>query len=481
MATSRSRNSASAASGSAAAAATNSGCPGSRVWITSLPRAPTTRAARARSAATSRGAVRRGAPRSRSTSQKMTVSAVSMRRSTASVPTKSPPVRPSRGLSAVTSIGLLPVERSICEHRPVVPALSVRSDVRPHSPHIAGRVDAHLSHVRPSCVSARSARHSEHFCSAAHVEHASNRARPFVFRSARVTEETSRAAARRALPSKVPETSSRERSSISTRGHPLDVVATPWDPGQRTSESADGTGDVHTTGMLMRRARSTATLVASQEGLRSSLSVSSCSSITTIVDTPGHGANTVERAPITTSAPTAAVSQSSGRHATPSPRRRSAAAPSRAMRCVGHTTKTGPLVAAANTAVNADAAGGIRTNPPPRSRTSRTAAPIGSVGSAGFVPCRGCATPALIFGDDADARTARNGPHHRSATHRHRSTTSGSTPRPLRETIGRRSAYSRPPDGAGDSATTQPPTRRPFRSTRTRSPTCTPRTAGGTA
>ena len=70
-------------------------------------------------------------------------------------------------------------------------------------------------------------------------------------------------------------------------------------------------------------------------------------------------------------------------------------------------------------------------------------------------------------GDDAVDRKLDTGPTHRLAAHRAKSMTEGSGPRPLRRARGRRVT---PSGGSTQSATTQPATRRPCRTMRTRLP-----------
>ena len=155
-------------------------------------------------------------------------------------------------------------------------------------------------------------------------------------------------------------------------------------------DSAEGTDDVAITGTPACCARSRATLVASHVGDRSSINDSSCSSITTIALNRGHGANTADRAPITTSTPPSALSHSSGTTAVEKPLRRNAAAPMLAIRCVGHTTSTGARTATAFTTLSADCVGGTVSSPPPCSINRYVAIATTSDASGLISPIREC-------------------------------------------------------------------------------------------
>ena len=144
----------------------------------------------------------------------------------------------------------------------------------------------------------------------------------------------------------------------------------------------DGTEETAMYATPARRARSRATSGAFHVGTRSSQYDSSCSSITTIDAIPTHGAQTPERAPITTSTPLAARDQSSGITATTRPRRRKLAAPNIHIRIVGHNANTGPLWAAAAITDIADCSGGTTITPPPCSISNRV--DVATPSSVGF-------------------------------------------------------------------------------------------------
>ncbi len=182
-----------------------------------------------------------------------------------------------------------------------------------------------------------------------------------------------------------------------------------------------------------------------------------------------HGANTADRAPITTSTPARALSHSSGISAVVKPLRRRNAAPTCAMRCVGHTTKTGPDSANAETTVSADNAGGMTNSAPPWALACFVAATTTSLTSFETAPCLGCTTRAFIRGDEALCNTARCEPIHLRATHEISGNRCSSMPVPEIDTNGERRSSAMPSVLCenGLMSVIQPPTRRLFRLTRT--------------
>ena len=150
--------------------------------------------------------------------------------------------------------------------------------------------------------------------------------------------------------------------------------------------------------------------------------------MTTIPASDAHGANTAERAPITTSTPARATSHCSGITAVVKPLRRNDAAPRDAIFSVGHTTNTGPRCATSATTANADASGGTTTSPAPTEAICSTACEIASSSDAVGVPRCGCTGRFRTCGADADDNTARQEPQKFWDTHLVSGTTSGSTP-----------------------------------------------------
>ena len=252
--------------------------------------------------------------------------------------------------------------------------------------------------------------------------------------------------------------------------------ARPGATGPRSSPQASasrvGTGETSTHGTPARRARSTTTSRACQVGARSCCQRSSCSSSTTTAARSGTGAHAAARVP-TTVAPAAAWAQSRGMTATADPR------PAQAQ---------------------AQVAGGGRPTAPGRGRGPEPQAAsddgVGVGGRRPGAPRRGRGQ--RVGRQRVDRRPGRDGTGgERAGGGRARTAASGDAvrsswagpagPAPRRPVgqvdqlgrrppaghLGDRASGPRPGGGSTPTATTQPPTRRPCRATRTIVPTRT--------
>ncbi len=375
----------------------------------------------------------------------------------------------------VTATTGRPAAASSSSRSRVTPGRRLAKADAPHTWHTGGRTVPHRRQAsRPSSPSPTAASHTSQRTSDRHERQASTRARPGVL----CTQTTVRSGSRRwrisaEVTSDVFQGSSRVRSTTSTIGQ----AARSSTVGTRTrfrptaaSPTTVGHGDVSRTGTPDRRARSTTTSRACHVGLRSSCRASSCSSTTTAAARPGHGAHAASRAPITTSTPPAARAQSCGTTATVSPARRRRAASRRARSIEGTTASTGPRrVAAAMTGTTSSVGGSRRTAASP----SKARAASGWIGATWRPLVAGAGNPATFVGGDAATRNGRRRPAaQRIDAQWASSISSAGGPRELTLASGRSRSASTPAAG-GSSSTTQPPTRRPCRGTRTRTPSAT--------
>ena len=210
----------------------------------------------------------------------------------------------SSAVSAVSSPTGSPTNASSSSRARSTPSRRRRSFVAPHRAHTFGRrspVDA--TNSPPTSDMIRSP--SRVLTSSPHVAQASNWALPLRFNTASTrpsppVDLMAAASADEKGPG-VPGSSPR-RSMISTRGHaPRSAVRDKLSlRSAAANASSDGAGDTSTHGIPRRRARSMATVLACQVGLRSSWSRSSCSSSTTIERRSGTVPHTADRAPVTT-------------------------------------------------------------------------------------------------------------------------------------------------------------------------------------
>ncbi len=263
--------------------------------------------------------------------------------------------------------------------------------------------------------------------------------------------------------------SSWRRSITSTRGQPsrsMDREGVSSGPAARAS--SDGHGEASTQGTPARRARSTATSRACQEGVCSCLWASSCSSRTSTAARSTTGAQAAERGPMTR-APPRAWAHSSGWTATGTPARRRRTPRSCASSTVGRSTRALPRRQAARTSGNRSAPGARRTTvgPDPAKASSARSSPVVGTGCDGT---HGSGTPVTARSGEAVRRNDTTGPAQRWAAHRARSTRSSGGPQPVTLARGRSTV---PSGGRDSSSVTHPPTRRPCSSMRTRVPTAT--------
>ena len=170
---------------------------------------------------------------------------------------------------------------------------------------------------------------------------------------------------------------------------------------------------------------------------------------------------------MTTSTPPRAKAHSSGINATEIPARRSRWAKTFAASTDAHTTNVGPTRAAANRAGIWSALGGKRKTPPPSAKSLVAAGDTGSAKT--FVRRSGAGRVTTILGEAVTKNGRSLEAHQRTEAQRHKSIISASGPIPLDLSIDFSLTAETPGDGK-PSETTQPPTRRPFKETRTRDP-----------
>ena len=347
----------------------------------------------------------------------------------------------------------------------VTPGFIKAIALEPHCWQTSGRTVPQRPHTRvPSSRWDTAASQFVQRCSERHARHASSRARPTVLitHTTRVDESRSDAISCE-LTSDRFHGSSSVRSTTLMNGQPATeseteapVTLSP----AHSNAAAVGMGEISTHAAPACAARSIATSRACQVGDRSSCSASSCSSSTTMLCRPGHGAHTALRPPTTTSTPAAACAHSSGSNATRSPTLRSRLAIARAANGVGCTTMHGPQRTISATSGSGSTNGGTRRTPLPTGSRLVTERRVGG-------------RPVTIVAGDAATRNGRTrGAPHRTAAQRAKSMTSAGGPTDENLAISTNDDAGRSTSG-DPSATTHPPMRRPCSTTRTSEPAAT--------